>query len=1057
MVRLNMKHSQFILGLIIVTLIGCTNLIDENQPDSLLEPMVFMADVEVPADNLVSKTQLGGDVSDVYRTILWEQGDEVYVSNGDNSSKFVSVTREKSSSTQLEGELSSGSLYYAAYPYDLVDSFKSSTFNIKLPSVQTYSKEGVSPGAFPMVAYSVDRDLKFKNICGLFVLQLTGKHSIASISFSGKDQNANKVTVAGIASVSMDYSDVPSIDLTNSSETDITLICDDPVQLLPGEATSFHFVLPESTFSSFSLLITAEDGSTMIVNSEKTLSIKRSTRTTASPLEYIPYSIDISNSVDLSANDQTANCYIVSEPGVYNFDAVKGNSSDYNGILWDVESVGVLWESFGSDKAPNKGDLIKAVTYDGNNIYFETSDDFREGNAVIAAKDCSGKILWSWHIWFTDVPSEQVYKNEAGIMMDRNLGATSAIPGDVGALGLFYQWGRKDPFLGSSSISSNITATSTIVWPESVNSSFECGSNAYAIEHPTTFITFNENNYDWYYSTDDARWRSSKSIYDPCPVGWRVPDGNREGVWDTAGFAGERDYDNSFEGIMFHNPISASSAWYPAAGYLNGNDGALSGVGWSGLFWSVSTNHVKAWAFGFNANGFVSSNDYYDRGSAHSVRCFKEFSDAPMPDLQNAIDLNDNGQAANCYIVSKSGTYKFDAVKGNSFESVGEVVSTEILWKSFGQYTVPSYEDLIVNTDYKDDEIYFRVPDNYREGNALIAAKDDNGNILWSWHIWLTDQPAECVYANGAGVMMDRNIGATSAMPGSICAIGLQYQWGRKDPFLGPCSLDDNTMAASTGIWSRVHVNSSVPVDWTIMNPMVYITTTDTHWNYQGVTLWDDKKTIYDPCPSGWRVPDGGLNGIWASSGLSKCEYDDINKGITIPEPYSVPASWYPRTLARNGIGESLSYAGYGTYWGLDGCAFMFNSTGFFNVSAYENKTVSMAVRCVKESSSIPAIDVSNEYTNLSTDGTANSYIVSKPGKYKFNATVKGNSTESVGSVETAEVLWESFGTDVTPSVGDIVRNVSYKDGYIEFETPSSFVEGNVVIAAKDVSGTILW
>ena len=95
MVRLNMKHSQFILGLIIVTLIGCTNLIDENQPDSLLEPMVFMADVEVPEDNLVSKTLLGGDVSDAFRTILWEQGDEVYVSNGDNSSKFVSVTREK--------------------------------------------------------------------------------------------------------------------------------------------------------------------------------------------------------------------------------------------------------------------------------------------------------------------------------------------------------------------------------------------------------------------------------------------------------------------------------------------------------------------------------------------------------------------------------------------------------------------------------------------------------------------------------------------------------------------------------------------------------------------------------------------------------------------------------------------------------------------------------------------------------------------------------------------------------------------------------------------------
>ena len=55
---------------------------------------------------------------------------------------------------------------------------------------------------------------------------------------------------------------------------------------------------------------------------------------------------------------------------------------------------------------------------------------------------------------------------------------------------------------------------------------------------------------------------------------------------------------------------------------------------------------------------------------------------------------------------------------------------------------------------------------------------------------------------------------------------------------------------------------------------------------------------------------------------------------------------------------------------------------------------------------------------SLSDKGTANSYIVSQKGSYKFN-TVKGNSSESVGVVASAEVLWESFGTDVTPNVGD--------------------------------------
>lgn len=48
--------------------------------------------------------------------------------------------------------------------------------------------------------------------------------------------------------------------------------------------------------------------------------------------------------------------------------------------------------------------------------------------------------------------------------MDRNLGATTAEPNTVGALGLLYQWGRKDPFLGSASINSDVEAASTGHW-----------------------------------------------------------------------------------------------------------------------------------------------------------------------------------------------------------------------------------------------------------------------------------------------------------------------------------------------------------------------------------------------------------------------------------------------------------------------------------------------------------------------------------------------------------------------------------------------------------------
>lgn len=99
--------------------------------------------------------------------------------------------------------------------------------------------------------------------------------------------------------------------------------------------------------------------------------------------------------------------------------------------------------------------------------------------------------------------------------------------------------------------------------------------------------------------------------------------------------------------------------------------------------------------------------------------------------------------------------------------------------------------------------------------------------------------------------------------------------------------------------------------------------------------------------------------------------------------------------------------------------------------------------------------DIESVVVNLSDKGTANSYIVSQAGSYKFTPT-KGNSAEPVGSIASAEVLWETFGTDVKPNVGDLVKNVKYVDGAIFFETPAAFKEGNAVIAAKDAAGNII-
>ena len=216
-------------------------------------------------------------------------------------------------------------------------------------------------------------------------------------------------------------------------------------------------------------------------------------------------------------------------------------------------------------------------------------------------------------------------------MMNRNLGATSAEPGDVGALGLLYQWGCKDPFLGSSSISSVTEAKSTITWPSAVSSDSSTGTVDFVTSHPTTFVTGgSSSSNDWHYSSrDKTLWQSEKTIYDPCPVGWRVPDGGDEGVWSAAKGSSSsynRSYDSTNKGMNFSGDFgSASTIWYPASGFRDYSDGALLTVGIRGSYWSVSPYSNRAYNLSFDYDGgdvIPTRRDGLARG--FSVRCLQE-------------------------------------------------------------------------------------------------------------------------------------------------------------------------------------------------------------------------------------------------------------------------------------------------------------------------------------------------------------------------------------------------------------------------------------------------
>ncbi|WP_289645888.1 DUF4906 domain-containing protein [uncultured Alistipes sp.] len=324
------------------------------------------------------------------------------------------------------------------------------------------------------------------------------------------------------------------------------------------------------------------------------------------------------------------------------------------------KSVQVLWET----GTATKGAVIRAVKLFDGYVYFTTAGNLEstapvvEANALIAVYSTptvgnETNVHWSWHIWSTSydpkatggffsyqtrqiASSNTSYNSVASRtekVMTRNLGAAWN-DNTSKSFGLLYQWGRKDPFVGASSNASGTTtfATSTMgqKWGDASHVKTLTGASeaniTSAIANPTTFyLQRNTTQYDWvgdtYANQRDNLWgnpntttktpntaRGSKSIYDPCPPGWRVAPQDTWTRFTTHGYntstASEFNVKGSFNygwNFIYAGPDkTGSEAFYPAAGYRHVTTGALSYVGAYGNY----TGYVNPLGNNRRANGF---------------------------------------------------------------------------------------------------------------------------------------------------------------------------------------------------------------------------------------------------------------------------------------------------------------------------------------------------------------------------------------------------------------------------------------------------------------------
>ena len=240
----------------------------------------------------------------------------------------------------------------------------------------------------------------------------------------------------------------------------------------------------------------------------------------------------------------------------------------------------------------------------------------------------------------------------------------------------------------------------------------------------------------------------------------------------------------------------------------------------------------------------------------------------PIGSLDTFIPLDTEG-TSNSYIADRgAASYSFTAtIMGNGADGIidegkFEDASGNILTKAGGANIHPLSAKLLwQDTDELVEQVALvngrvQVKMGRSRGNALIAVYDkanpnaEDAKVLWSWHLWCTPVPQIIEYtAPRTGheyTIMDRNVGATTSTLGLVTTQGLQYQFGRKDPFTTSLDYDEEV-----AVFLRNVRSDSLPHLFSYEEPLTIAQAIGKPEYFPSLTV----KTIYDPCPIGYKVP----------------------------------------------------------------------------------------------------------------------------------------------------------------------------------------------------------
>ena len=374
-----------------------------------------------------------------------------------------------------------------------------------------------------------------------------------------------------------------------------------------------------------------------------------------------------------------------------------------------------------------------------------------------------------------------------------------------------------------------------------------------------------------------------------------------------------------------------------------------------------------------------------------------KYTDGSHYNLSNSSGAADIENTANCYIVNAPGYYRIPMVYGNGIknsttnsESISKSATfvnsagtqiTDPYLKNMSQ--TPANAVLVWQDAYhlidpksvaiKGDFIEFYIPKKYIcEGNAVLAARDENNNILWSWHIWVTGEtigtssnvaiknranttynfmklplgfchidtrkyPTRKVYVtitqnegtNNVKKQATATIEQSSATTQPLGVNAPYYQYGRKDPFC-PSNGNGNTNKtlydSQIGVTDFKSQREAVGTNVSIQNPHIFYYVQDSHWNNSdSYEFWDvgnsdnglydaathkSVKSVYDPSPVGYKTPEPAAWTNFTTTGEWTNEFANFNVSNTQSD-YTQDGGWKFYTQAIT-TGESYLWHALG-------------------------------------------------------------------------------------------------------------------------------------------------